>query len=165
MDIKSNALDLSASGIHHFNNHYDYRLKLKLSHILYGKVRRSKNSEFVIAEDESDTRILFLKIYDEGSGSEVEMDREKAAEKIREDMKKEGLELKKILNEELGWFSSDEKIEEDSSEEESFLFEFYDENDSVQIEQKESRRSKRRNKRQKTDSTENKPATKFVIDE
>lgn len=165
MDIKSNALDLSASGIHHFNNHYDYRLKLKLSHILYGKARRSKNSEFVIAEDESDTRILFLKIYDEGSGSEVEIDREKAVEKVREDMKKEGLELKKILNEELGWFSSDDEIEEDSSEEEAFLFEFSEEKDSVQIEQTESRRSKRRNKRQKTDSTENKPATKFVIDE
>ena len=93
------------------------------------------------------------------------MDREKAAEKVREDMKKERLELKKILNEELGWFSSDEKIEEDSSEEEFFQFEFPDEKDSVQIEQTESKRSKRRNKRQKTDSTENKPATKFVIDE
>ncbi len=69
MDIQSNALDLSASGIHQFNNHYDYRLKLKLSHLLYGKARKSKNSEFVIAEDESDTRTLFLKIYDEGSGA------------------------------------------------------------------------------------------------
>jgi len=119
----------------------------------------------VIAEDESDTRILFLKIYDEGSGSKVEMDREKAAEKVREDMKKERLELKKILNKELGWFSSDDEIKEEPGVEESFQFEFSEEKDSVQIEKTENKRSKRRNKRQKTDSTENKPATKFVIDE
>ena len=64
MDIKSNAMDLTASGMHGFNNQYEYRLMLKLSQLLYGKARRSKNSEFVIAEDENDTRILFLKIYD-----------------------------------------------------------------------------------------------------
>ncbi len=38
------------------------------------------------------------------------MDREKAAEKIREDLKKERAELKKILNEELGLFKNDDEV-------------------------------------------------------
>lgn len=164
MDISSNAMDLSASGTHQFNNHYDYRLKLKLSHLLYGKARKSKNSEFVIAEDESDTRTLFLKIYDDGSGSKVEMDREKATEKVREDMKRQRVELKKILHEELGLFKAEEEIEREEKEE-SFQFEFPDDSDSITGGDEGSNRLKRRLKRQKSDTAENKPATKFVIDE
>lgn len=165
MDIQSNALDLSASGVHQFNNTYDYSLKLKLSHLLYGKARKSKNSEFVIAEDESDTRILFLKIYDKGSGSQVEMDREKAAEKVREDMRQEKLELKKVLREELGLFKNDKEIEESPPESESFEFDFSEESDSVSLEKTDTNKSKRRRRRQKSDTLQNKPATKFVIDE
>ena len=71
MDIQSNALDLSASGTHGFDNHYDYRLRLKLSELLYNKARKSRNTEFDVAEDESDTRVLFLKISNDGSGSAV----------------------------------------------------------------------------------------------
>ncbi len=165
MDIQSNALDLSASGIHSFNNLYDYRLKLKLSHLLYGKARKSKNSEFVIAEDESDTRILFLKIYDDGSGSKVEMDREKAAEKVREDMKQEKLELKKILNEELGWFKKDTGLIVTPEKEESFQFDFSEDQDTISLDDQVPDKGKWRRRRQKKDTVQNKPATKFVIDE
>lgn len=170
MDIQSNALNLSASGTHDFNNLYDYRLRLKLSELLYNKASSSRNSEFEIAQDESDTRTLFLKIYDNGSGSTVEMDREKTARKIREDLKNEKTELKKILNEELGLFKHDEEInreknKQDDGEEEIFRFEFSEESDSVgaSIEQKERRRW--RKNRLKSDSLQNKPATEFVIDE
>jgi len=55
MDIHTNALNMSASGTHEFNNHYDYRLRLKLSELLYNKARRARSSEFDIAEDDSDT--------------------------------------------------------------------------------------------------------------
>ena len=165
MDIQSNALDLSASGTHQFNNHYDYRLKLKLSDILYGKARTSKNSEFVIAEDESDTRTLFLKIYDNGSGSKVEMDREKAAEKIRDDLKNERSELKRILNEELGLFNRDNEIKEKPKVGDSFKFDFSEEPDSIALDKVEPDKNKRLKKREKKDTLENKPATEFVIDE
>ena len=165
MDIQSNAMDLSASGVHQFNNHYDYRLKLKLSHLLYGKARKSKNSEFIIAEDENDTRTLFLRIYDEGSGSRVEMDREKAAEKVREDMKKERAALKKILNEELGLFKNEDEVKNNPKVEGSFQFDFSDESDSIQVENSDTEKSKKRRKKQKIDTLQNKPATKFVIDE
>jgi hypothetical protein len=165
MDIQSNALNLTASGTHPFTNLYDYRLKLKLSQILYGKARKSRNSEFVIAEDENDTRTLFLKVYDMGSGARVEMDREKAGEKIREDLKQEKSDLKRLLNEELGLFKNSDEVKKETKEGESFQFDFSEDTDSTSVEKTETKRSKRRNKRQKEDTAQNKPATKFVIDE
>ena len=169
MDIRTNALNMSASGIHEFNNHYDYRLKLKLSQLLYRKARGSRNSEFIIAEDESDTRVLFLMLINDGSGARVEMDRERTAEKIRSDLNQEKTELKRILNEELGLFKNDESIgsEEDPHKrnDESFTFEFNEEADSTGV--KEPKKEKRRwlRNREPKDSTQKKPAVEFVIDE
>ena len=146
MDIQTNALNMSASGIHEFNNHYDYRLKLKLSQLLYSKARGSRNSEFIVAEDESDSRVLFLKLIHDESGTRVEMDREKTAEKIRNDLNQEKSELKKILNEELGLFKHDESLETEKETHirtnESFTFDFSEESDSTGSQ--ENPREKRR---------------------
>jgi hypothetical protein len=168
MDIHNSALNISASGIHEFNHHYDYRIRLKLSELLYNKARGSRNSEFIIAEDESDTRILFLKVFNEGSGTEVEMDREKTAEKIRDDLNQEKVELKKILNDELGLFKNDVSVTEESefqkTGDESFKFEFSEEPDSARMDPLKEKGPGRRN-RIKKDTSENKPAVEFVIDE
>ncbi len=169
MEIHTNALNMSASGIHEFNNHYDYRLKLKLSELLYSKARGARNSEFIIAEDESDTRVLFLKVYNDGSGAQVERDREKTAEKIRNDLNQEKTELKKILNEELGLFKHDTTIVEaedpQRNKDESFTFEFTEEPDSARVVNKKRVKGRWRKNKSKKDSTENKPAVEFVIDE
>ncbi len=137
MNIQSNALNLLASGTHGFNNQYDYRLRLKLSEVLYNKARRARNSEFNVAADDSDTRVLFLKVYSSGSGTKVEMDREKTAEKIRKDLNEEKNELKQILKEELGLFKNEKKKE----------------------------KGRWSNKRVEKDTFKNKPAVEFVIDE
>ncbi len=169
MEIHTNALNMSASGIHEFNNHYDYRLKLKLSELLYSKARGARNSEFIIAEDDSDTRVLFLKVYNDGSGAQVERDREKTAEKIRNDLNQEKIELKKILNEELGLFKRDTTIVEAEDPqkdiEESFTFEFSEEPDSTSEVKTKREKGRWRKKNLKKDSTRNKPAVEFVIDE
>lgn len=169
MDIQSNALNLSASGTHGFDNHYDYRLELKLSDLLYNKARGSRNTEFNIAEDESDTRILFLKIVNDGSGANVELDREKTAQKIRDDLKNEKTELKKILNSELGLFKRDESVIQENQRqedrEEVFRFEFSDEPDSANNQDKVREKGRWRKKRSKKDTVQNKPAMEFVIDE
>jgi len=169
MEIHTNALNMSASGIHEFNNNYDYRLKLKLSELLYSKARGARNNEFDIAADDSDTRVLFLKVYNDGSGSQVEMDREKTAEKIRNDLNQEKTELKKILNEELGLFKHDETIvsEENPQKEidESFTFEFSEEPDTARVVDTKKEKWRWRKKKLKKDSTQNKPAVEFVIDE
>ena len=169
MDIQSNALNLSASGTHDFSNMFDYRLRLKLSELLYNKARGSRNSEFEVAEDESDTRILFLKVYDNGSGTTVEMDREKTARKIRDDLKNEKSELKKILNEELGLFKHDDEVtgQENIKDEkdEIFRFEFTEDPDTSSTSDAKNRKGRWRKKRTKPDTIKNKPATEFVIDE
>jgi hypothetical protein len=168
MDIQTNALNLSASGTHGFNNHYDYRLKLKLSEILYSKARGRRNSEFNIAADDSDTRTLFLKVINDAAGTRVEMDREQTAQKIRNDLKEEKKELKIILNEELGLFGRDDEVIEQESQQQgedgTFRFEFNEEPDSTKAEEIKGKERwwKRRTKK---DSTQNKPAVKFVIDE
>ncbi len=169
MEIHTNALNMSASGIHKFNNHYDYRLKLKLSELLYSKARGARNSEFIIAEDESDTRVLFLKVYNIGSGPQVERDREKTAEKIRNDLNQEKTELKKILNKELGLFKHDTTLIEiknpQKESEETFTFEFSEEQDSSRVVDTKKKKGRWRKKKLEKDSTENKPAVEFVIDE
>jgi len=169
MDIQSNALDLSASGTHDFDNTYDYRLKLKLSDLLYNKTKESKQREFEVAADESDTRTVFLKISNDGSETKVEVDKEKTAQKIRRDLKEEKSELKKILNEELGLFKHDEEVQEqkEQSEEkqEVFKFEFSEESDTVSVPSEKKERGFWRKKRSKKDTLQNKPAEKFVIDE
>jgi hypothetical protein len=104
MDIQSNAINLSASGTHSFSNLFDYRLKLRLSELLYSKSGSALNDEFETAEDASDTRTIFLKVYDIGAGVTVEIDREQTARKIREDLKKEKTELKLLLQHRLGMF-------------------------------------------------------------
>jgi hypothetical protein len=169
MDIRSNALNLTASGIHDFENHYDYRVKLRLSELLYSKVRGSRKAEFEVAEDEADTRTLFLKIFDNGSGVTVELDREKTAQKIRDDLKNEKSELKMILNEELGLFKRDgqdtlEKEKKDKAED-VFRFEFSDEPDTGSAGTPTKEKKRWWEKRAKSDTIKNKPAREFVIDE
>jgi AsmA-like C-terminal region len=168
MNIQSNALNLLASGSHNFNGQYDYRLRLKLSDLLYNKARGAKNSEFNIAADESDTRVLFLKVYNNGSGTEVELDREKTAEKIRQDLNEEKNELKQILNQELGLFKNDKQSFETKKKQkdqgEVFTFDFSDAKDSVKVEEKIEKRFWRK-KKGKKDTLKNKPAVEFVIDE
>jgi hypothetical protein len=169
MDIQSNALNLSASGTHDFDNLYDYRLKLKLSEIIYSKARGARNNEFKVAEDESDTRTLFLKVYDHGSGAIVEMDREKTASKIRDDLRTEKSELKKILNEELGLFKHDDDViqQENRMEEEDEVirFEFTDEPDTISASNEKKEMGRWRKKRVNPDTLQNKPAAEFVLDE
>lgn len=171
MDISSNALNLSASGTHQFDNQYDYRLQLKLSDLLYNKSRSSRNREFEIAEDASDRRILFLKIYNEGSGAVVEMDHERTAQKIREDLKQEKAELKEILNQELGLFNRDASVNRQETlqeeREETFRFEFGDEADpdTINTDTEERERSRWWRRRSKRDTAQNKPVREFVIDE
>lgn len=168
MDIHSNALNLSASGTHAFTNHYDYRLKLKLSELLYSKSRGAGNSEFQIAEDESDHRTLFLKVYNNGAGAQVELDREKTAQKIRNDLKDEKKELKKILQSELGLFNRNDSAtsekEKPGDEESGFRFEFPEDKDTITTKKNEEKSGWLR-RRTKKDTTQNKPAAKFVIDE
>lgn len=169
MDIQSNALDLIASGTHGFNNHYDYRVQLRLSDLLYSKTRGSASSEFEIAEDASDTRTLFLRIYNEGEGPDVVVDREKTARKIRDDLRQERSEIKGLLNRELGLFGNGGEVEnvtpQNQQEPVEFRFEFDASQDTLRLPEPEPQKRRWWQRKTKKDTTQNKPAMEFVIDE
>ena len=116
-----------------------------------------------------DKRTLFLKVYDNGSGVSVEVDREKTAEKIRNDLREEKAELKSILNQELGLFRQDEaagELNERKQEEVRFRFEFPAEEDQSEV-LPENEREKPRwwRKRSTKDTARNTGVKEFVIDE
>lgn len=171
MDIRSNALNLMASGVHGFDQDYDYRISLRLSEILYKK-SREEGREFEVRDDESDRRTLFLRIQNEGSGAKVSRDRERSVEKRRQDLQQEKEELKEILRREFGFSKKQEEgfhsEEVDPAEDDhSLQFDLPEEEnakaDSAKVEEKPRRSWFKRNKA--VEDEENKPAKEFVLDD
>jgi hypothetical protein len=110
MEIKSNVMDLTASGTHSFDNIVDYKLQLDLSQILGRKVRE-QNTEFGTIEDDGLGRMrLFLSMKGPLSNPKISYDRKSIEQKIIQDVKQEKQDLKKILNKEFGWFKKDTTI-------------------------------------------------------
>ena len=108
--IKSNALDLSFSGTHTFNNEIDYRFKVLMSDVLWGKAKKNKqeNTDFGHIEDDGLGRTsLFLRLTGTMDNYSVKYDTKGLKESFVEDLKKEKTNLKKILNKEFGWFKKD----------------------------------------------------------
>jgi len=110
MDVRSSAVDLSVNGKHGFNNIYEYHVKLLLSDILSNKARKTRttSSEFGEVEDDGLGRTSILLMI-EGNGDDVKVsyDKKAAGTQIRTDIQKEKQTLKKILNEEYGWYGTD----------------------------------------------------------
>ena len=98
----------------------------------------------------------------------MELDREKTAQKIRNDLKEEKKELKNILQSELGLFSRNDSAtsekEKPGDEKSGFRFEFPEDKDTITTKNKKEKGGWLR-RRTKKDTTQNKPAAKFVIDE
>ncbi len=163
MDIRSNALNIQASGQHSFDKTYEYHLATRLSELLFNKARSNPDKEFNIALDKEDKRTIFLILFDEGDGMKIEYDEEQAMKKIREDLRNEKQELKNVLNKEFGVFGNEDQQNENSAptEQPAFKFEFPGEEpqDSVQPEE-EKRRWWQRKK-----DTGKKPELEFVIDD
>jgi hypothetical protein len=113
MDIESSALNLSASGIHQFDNEYEYHVKVFLSDLLSGKMKKSKRKKQVdenIEEDDEGRVTLYLLIEGDKEKSKVKYDRKAARTVRKENLKSERKELKQILSEEFGWFKKDSSI-------------------------------------------------------
>ncbi len=110
MDINSSAFNISGSGTHRFDGHFDYRMRVLLSDVLYGRARRAKpeNQEFGIVEDDGLGRTsLYLLVSGTPDNYRVSYDRRAVRDMIRESLADERNALKQLLHEEFGWFSSD----------------------------------------------------------
>jgi hypothetical protein len=108
--LKNTALDLEISGSHTFDNDIDYRIKLRLSDWLAKRPGKTKQFNEEINETENDPenrRCVFLHMTGTVDKPIITYDRKAMKQKIKEDIKEEKSTLKKILNEEFGWFKKD----------------------------------------------------------
>ncbi|MBN2861898.1 MAG: hypothetical protein JXN62_01975, partial [Bacteroidales bacterium] len=113
MEVKSSAADLSINGKHDFDNNYEYHIKILLSEMLSKKFRKPKTNttEFGAVKDDGLGRTsLLLKIANRGEEVNVSYDIVAVANQIRNDIKTERQTLKKILNEEYGWYPGDTAV-------------------------------------------------------
>jgi len=102
MEIKSTALDLSASGEHTFDNIVDYKLRLYLSQIMGRKVKE-QNTEFGTVEDDGLGRtMIFLSMKGPVGNPKFTWDRNAVEKKITDEVKKESISFKNIIKEEFG---------------------------------------------------------------
>ncbi len=113
MDINSSAFNISGSGIHQFDNHYQYKLKVLLSEVLYGKAKRAKkeNEEYGRIEDDGLGRTsIYLTVEGFGKDYKIAYDSRKTMDIIKESLVKQKRELKEIFHDEFGWFKKDSTL-------------------------------------------------------
>jgi len=102
MDIRSSALDLTASGTHTFDNMVDYKLGLYLSQILGRKVKQM-NTEFGTIEDDGLGRPrIYLSMKGPASDPKFTWDRKGTEQKISDEIRKERNTIRDLLKNEFG---------------------------------------------------------------
>lgn len=110
MEIKTSAIDISASGIHKFSGEFEYNLEVLLNDLLAKKAKAKatkEDNQFGVVEDDGLGRTkLFLLIEGNTEDFKVRYNRRMAKDKIRENLREEKNEIKKILMEEFGLFKN-----------------------------------------------------------
>jgi hypothetical protein len=113
MDINSSAFNISGSGIHYFDNHYQYKVKVLLSEVLSGKARKAKkeNEEYGRIEDDGLGKTsIYLSVVGFGKDYKITYDSKKTLDIVKESLIKQKRELKGILHDEFGWFKNDSTL-------------------------------------------------------
>lgn len=127
MDIYSSALNLSGSGIHGFNNQFNYKISLELSDLILNKSRQ-ENSEFeehLINDDGLNKTKIFLTIEGNPDNYKINYDKKAAIGALKEKLTDEKAEMKSLLKDEFGFFSKDSiPVKESESEEKKFFIEW-----------------------------------------
>lgn len=100
--IQNNALNITLSGTHSFENFVDYKLKIKLSELLKNK-RKKAHNEFNEEEATSDRGVnLYMSMKGPIDNVVITYDRVGAKQKITQEIKQEKQNIKDILKKELG---------------------------------------------------------------
>ena len=105
MEINSSAFNIEASGIHYFDKHYDYKIRVLLSEVLASEANRNKkeNKEFGIIEDDGLGKTAIpLRIIGDQNDLKVSYDRKGMSNSIKTNLKNERQNLKQLFNEEFG---------------------------------------------------------------
>lgn len=129
-DIKNNALNLTVSGTHTFENMVDYHMKIKLSELLKNKRRANKpaTNEFNEEEPTPDKGAnLYLSMKGPINNVKITYDKVGTTQKIKQELKQEKQNIKEILKKELG-------ISSDSKEKDKDIKEKKNDNDELEFE-------------------------------
>ncbi|MFH2141758.1 MAG: AsmA-like C-terminal region-containing protein [Bacteroidota bacterium] len=121
MVIKSSAFEIELTGEHTFDNEINYKIKVQLSDILANKAKKAKkeNIEFGEVEDDGLGRTsIYLSVIGTVDDYTITYDTKNVIVHIKESLKEEKNNLKKILNEEFGLFKKDSAIIKAKKEEE-----------------------------------------------
>ena len=115
MMIRSDALDLSFSGVHHFQGQISYRIRVLLSELLSRKARRV-NPEAVAgdASDQDHRGRVTLHLLVEGTSSHpvVRYDRRSRRQTVQESLRTETQEVRELLRKEFGTFNREKRSNE-----------------------------------------------------
>jgi len=107
MEIKSSALDITASGTHTFDNMVDYKIRLYLSDLLGRKVKQM-NTEFgTIESDNTGRSSLHIVMTGPINDPKFKWDRKAVREKIEQSVKEGTKNFRDLIRKEIGKYKSD----------------------------------------------------------
>ncbi|MCK6649115.1 MAG: hypothetical protein L6Q66_05635 [Bacteroidia bacterium] len=127
MEVKSNAINITASGTHTFSNEINYKIKLSLNELLAKKAKKAKkeNEEFgEVADDGLGRTNIFLSMTGTINDPVIKYDSKSAIQNVKEDLKVEKQTLKTILKEEFGLFKKDSTLKSKPTEEKKFTIQW-----------------------------------------
>ena len=139
MEVKSNAINIVASGTHTFKNEINYRVKLSLNELLSKKAKNAKkeNDEFgEVADDGLGRTNIFLLMTGTVEHPTIKYDSKSAIKNVQQDLKVEKQTLKTILKEEFGLFKKDSTLNHKTPKEDTKFIIKWDEADNGGKEEK-----------------------------
>ncbi len=132
MEVKSNAINITASGTHKFNNEINYKIKLSLNELLSKKAKQAKkeNDEFgEVADDGLGRTNIFLSMTGTIDNPVIKYDSKSAIQNVKQDLKVEKQTLKIILKDEFGLFKKDSSLNNKTLKEDAKFIIKWDEAD------------------------------------
>jgi len=135
MDIYSSALNISASGVHRFDNQFNYKVNVELSDLLLNK-SKGKEAEFeehIITDDGLSRTKIYLKIDGTPDDYHINYDRKEAVGALKHKLSDEKVELKSILKEEFGLFRKDTLPAKPAEEKKRDFFINWEETDEEKV--------------------------------
>jgi hypothetical protein len=141
MEINSNAINLSASGTHSFDNNINYKIKLTLDELLFNKAKNNKkeNDDFgEVAEDDRKHTNIFLSMTGTVENPVIRYDTKEAIQQFKNNIKTEKQTVKGLLKEEFGFFKKDTTLKSPTKKPEpKFKIEWKENNTPPKAEKKE----------------------------
>lgn len=110
--VRSNALNITASGKHWFDGQIEYRFMILMDKLL----TEPKKSEFGYLRDEGRKKRLFVKMTGTTGNPEISFDREAARKYRKEQRQDEKKNVKEVLQKEFGLFEGEDSTESKDKE-------------------------------------------------